>query len=52
MEINIIKSLLFLILIIFVNESYKNILKIKEIGSKYIESFSCETERLKKIIHF
>lgn len=47
MEINIIKSLLFLILLIFVNETYKNILKIKEIGSKHIESFSCETERLK-----
>lgn len=48
MEINIIKSLLFIILIIFVNEAYKNILKIKEVGSKHIENFSCETERLKK----
>jgi hypothetical protein len=47
MEINIIKSLLFLILIIFINEAYKNILKITEIRDKNIEEFSCETERLK-----
>jgi hypothetical protein len=47
MEINIIKSLLFLILIIFINEAYKNILKIKETGYKNIEAFSCETEKIK-----
>jgi len=47
MEINIIKSLLFIILILFVNEAYKNILKIKETGYKNIEAFSCETEKLK-----
>ena len=48
MEINIIKSLLFLILIIFVNEAYKNILKIRETGNRNVEAFSCETERINK----
>lgn len=47
MEVNIVKSLLFLILIIFVNEAYKNIIKIEETGSKNIEAFSCETDKLK-----
>ena len=31
----------------FVNEAYKNILKMRETGYKNIESFSCETEKLK-----
>ena len=48
MEINIVKSLLFLILIIFVNEAYKNILKIRETGNRNIEAFSCETEKINK----
>jgi hypothetical protein len=47
MEINIIKSLLFIILILFINEAYKNILKIKETGYRNVEAFSCETEKIR-----
>jgi hypothetical protein len=48
MNINIIKSLLFIIVLIFIYEAYKNILKIKEMGHMYVENFSCQSEKLKK----
>ena len=48
MNINIIKSLLFIIVLIFIYEAYKNILKIKDNGSKFIETFSCQSEKIKK----
>jgi len=51
-NINIIKSLLFIIVLIFLKEVYKNILKIKEFGTKHIESFSCQTGHLKKKNNF
>ena len=51
-QINIIKPLLFIILIIFINEAYKNIIRIKETRLRNVERFSCETNKLKKIIHF
>ena len=47
-NINIIKPLLFIILIIFINEVYKNILKLQEIRIRNVEGFSCDTNMLKK----
>ena len=47
-QINIIKPLLFIILIIFINEAYKNIIRIKETRLRNVERFSCETNKLKK----
>lgn len=47
MYINIIKSLLFIIVLIFINEVHKNIRKIKEIASKNIETFSCQSEKIR-----
>ena len=38
-QINIIKPLLFIILIIFINEAYKNIIRIKETRLKMLKDF-------------